>query len=68
MNWIKLDSDLFVCHWAGYYLAVRHLDNGWEWIARDSLSNARDSGVVDDLETAQSFAAACCEAWVGEGS
>lgn len=67
MIWIKMDVDLFVCHWAGYFLTCQRLDDGWYWIAKDSLSNARDSGKEDLLEIAKAYAGQACEDWLAGG-
>lgn len=50
MSWVKMDADLFMCHWAGYYLSAQRFDDGWQWITLDSFNGTRQTGKVDDLE------------------
>lgn len=62
MNWHKLDSDLFVTTYSWMCAIVRCLDNGWQWIVyENSAGEILDSGVCDDLLTAQSYAATIFE-------
>jgi hypothetical protein len=64
-DWMKFDVDLYLWEWAGFRCVVRRLDNGWEWFALDKYNaSGLDSGVCDDLKTAQSYAVAACDRWI----